>query len=103
MTKPIALIFGGGWGLALLVLALWSWSRSADVARFMGSHNVTVASLSIRCAAIALAALGEGLLAWLVVGTCYARDLFAKAVALSAAVVFLLSAASAVALGLAGR
>ncbi len=103
MHKQIALIFGGGWGLGLLVLALWSWTRSAEVARFMGSHNVAVASLSVRSAAIALAAAGEGLLAWLVVGTVYGRDLFARAVGLSATVIVLLSAVSAVALGLAGR
>ena len=74
-----------------------------EVARFIGSHNLSIASLSIRCGAVAKAAAGEGLIAWLVVGTWYARDLFAKGVALSAAVLFILSAASAVALGLAGR
>src|SRR2546421_2407087 len=96
MHKSIAMIFGGGWGLGLLVLSLWAWGRSSEVARFMGSHNLPVAALSVRCAAVALAAAGEGLLAWLVVGTWYGRDLFASAVALSATVLFLLSAASAV-------
>ena len=103
MHKSISLIFGGGWALGLLVLALWGWGRSADVARFLGSHNVAVAALSVRCAAVALGAAAQGILVWLVVGTIYRRDLFTSAVALSAALICLLSAVSAVALGFAGR
>ena len=96
--------------LALLVAALWGWRRGEALASGWGASNLAVVTWAVRCGAVALGAAAEGLLAWLVIGNIWRqqqrprqRDPFALALGLSAALVFMLSAASAVALGLAGR
>jgi hypothetical protein len=100
--------------LALLVAALWGWRRGEALASGWDVSNLAVVTWAVRCGAVALGAAAEGLLAWLVIGKIWRpqpqpqqrpphRDPFMLALGLSAALVFMLSAASAVALGLAGR
>ena len=106
--RTIGAILGGIWGVGLLVVALWAWRRQEAVATYFAPHILAVVSWAVRCGAVALAAAGEGILATCVVGNVRParvgrRDAFAGVVGLSAALVFMLSAASAVALGLAGR
>jgi hypothetical protein len=95
--------------LALLVAALWGWRRGEALASGWGASNLAIVTWAVRCGAVALGAAAEGLLAWLVIENIWRqqpppqRDPFTLALGLSAALVFMLSAASAVALGLAGR
>ena len=101
-------VFAALLALALLVTALWAWRRGEALASAWGVSNLAVVTWAVRCGAVALGAAAEGLLAWLVIGGIWRRqvrqrDPFALALGLSAALVFMLSAASAVALGLAGR
>ena len=103
LTTVLAALFS----LALLVAALWGWRRGEALASGWQVSNLAVVTWAVRCGAVALAAAAEGLLAWLVIGKIWRqqvqRDSFSLALGLSAALVFMLSAASAVALGLAGR
>jgi hypothetical protein len=101
--RNIAAIFGGILGVGLLVAAFWGWQRDEAIAAYVGGRNLAVLAWAVRCAAIAVLAVGEGVLVLLVVARVWRRDVFTTAVALSAALVFMLSGASAVALGLAGR
>src|SRR5437763_817147 len=103
-AKPLT-ILAALLSLALLVAALWVWRRGEALASAWGAANLAVVTWAARCGAVALGAAAEGLLAWLVIGRIWRRqrDPFTLALGLSAALVFMLSAASAVALGLAGR
>src|SRR5437016_3503105 len=103
MKRSISSTLGGCLGVGLLVLALWAWRLDEDLATRMGAHNLTVVTWAIRCAAVALIAAAEALLLLLVIANVWPRDLLTSILGLSAALVFVLSAASAVALGLAGR
>ena len=103
MLRKSLLFAGSIWGVGLLVLALWAWRNNGNVAFFLGAHNLAVASWSVRCGAIAILAAGEAILVMMVLGNIWRRDWLTKALGLSAALVFLVSGASAVALGLAGR
>jgi hypothetical protein len=106
LTTVLAALFS----LALLVAALWGWRRGEALASAWQVSNLAVVTWAVRCGAVALGAAAEGLLAWLVIGKIWRqpqrpqqRDPFTLALGLSAALVCMLSAASAVALGLAGR
>jgi hypothetical protein len=103
MAKRIATIIGGLLALALLVAALWGWRHDGQVARGLGARNVAVVGWSVRCAAVAVGAVAEAVLGLVVIGNLWRRDGFSSALGLLAALVFMLSAVSAVALGLAGR
>lgn len=103
MIKQLTTVLGALWAIGLLVLALWAWRRGEEIAVYLGAHNQAIVTWSARCAAVALAAAAEGLLAMLVIGNLWRRDAFTSAVGLSAALIFMLSLVSAVALGLAGR
>ena len=103
MKRSIWTTLGASFGVGFLVLALWAWRRDEDLATRMGAHNLAVVTWAVRCAAVALVAAAEALLLLLVIANVWRRDLITSALGLSAALVFVLSAASAVALGLAGR
>ena len=103
MRRSMTVFLGGAAGVAMLIVALWAWHRDEDIATRMGLHNLKVATWAVRCGAVAMVAAAEALLAGLVVGSIYKRDAFTSMLGLSAALVFVLCAASAVALGLAGR
>ncbi len=103
MLQKIIVILGGIWGLGLLVIALWAWRNNENAAAYLHAHNRIVFAWSVRCAAVALIAAGEAVLAVFVIGNLWRRDLFTQLLVLSAVMVFMLSFASAVALGLAGR
>lgn len=103
MLQKTLLFLGSIWGVGLLVLALWAWRNNEDAATYLHAHNRVVYAGAVRCAAVALVAAGEAVLAVFVIGNLWRRDLFTKLLVLSAVTVFMLSVASAVALGLAGR
>jgi hypothetical protein len=103
LLRKALIAFGSSAGVGLLIFALWAWANSDPLVLRWGPADASLAAMSLRCAAVATAAVGEGLLVLLVVGNLWRRDGVTKWFALSAALVFLLSAAGAVALGLAGR
>ena len=103
MRRTIVMIAGGFAGILLLVLALWAWRGDDYFATGWGAHNLRIARMAVRCGAVALASAGEALLLLLVVRRVYKRDAITGILAGLAVLVFMLSAASAVALGLAGR
>lgn len=103
MWRKALIFLGGVWGVGLLVLALWAWRNNEEAASFLQGHNRAVVAWAVRCAAVALIAAGEAVLGMLVIGNLWRHDLFTRVLVLSAALVFMLSTASAVALGLAGR
>ena len=103
MKDRILISVGGILGLSLLVLALWTWRNSDFIAPRFTSRTPALAASALRCAAVAIAAAGEGLLVLLVLAHVWRRDRMTHVLALSAALVFLLSTAGAVALSLAGR
>jgi hypothetical protein len=103
MLRKTFISLGSAWGLGLLILALWAWRNDETLATYLGAHNLRVATWAVRCTAISLLAAGEAFIALLVLGNIWRRDWFTNALGLSAALVFMLSTASAVALGLAGR
>jgi hypothetical protein len=101
--RTIWTILGACLGVTVLVLALWAWRRDEDLATRFGAHNLALVTWAVRCAAVALVAAGEAQLVFLVIANVWRRDLLTNLLGLSAALVFALAAASAVALGLAGR
>src|SRR5258706_14828589 len=103
MRRTLAIVMGGAAGILLLVLALWAWQGDDYFATGWGAHNLRIARMAVRCGAVALASAGEALLLMLVVSGVYKRDAITGILAGLAILVFMLSAASAVALGLAGR
>ena len=103
MWRKTLILLGGAWGVGLLVLALWAWRNNDEAATFLHARNRVVFAWAVRCAAVALIAAGEAVLGMLVIGNLWRHDLFTRVLVLSAALVFMLSTASAVALGLAGR
>jgi hypothetical protein len=103
MRRTLPMMIGGVFGLLLLVLALWAWRGDEDFATGWGAHNLRIARIAVRCAAVALASAGEALLLILVVRKVYKRDAITGILGALAILVFMISAASAVALGLAGR
>ena len=103
MWRKALIFLGGIWGVGLLVLALWAWRNNEEAATVLHAHNRVVVAWAMRCAAVALVAAGEAVLGILVIGNLWRHDLFTRVLVLSAALVFMLSTASAVALGLAGR
>ena len=103
MRRTLAIVMGGAAGILLLVLALWAWQGDDLFATGWGAHNLRIARMAVRCGAVALASAGEALLLSLVVRRVYKRDPITGILAALAVLVFMLSAASAVALGLAGR
>ena len=103
MLQKLIIFLGGIWGISLVVLGLWAWRNNEDAATYLHAHNRIVVGWGVRCAAVALFAAGEGVLGLFVIGNIWRRDLFTNALLLSAALVFMVSTASAVALELAGR
>lgn len=103
MLRKTFISLGSAWALGLLVLALWAWRNDETLATYFGAHNFRIATWAVRCAAISLLAAGEACIGLLVIGNIWRRDWFTNALGLSAALVCMLSTASAVALGLAGR
>jgi hypothetical protein len=97
------MVVGGVAGVLLLVLALWAWRGDEDFASGWGAHNLKVARMAVRCGAVALASAGEALLLILVVRRAYKPDAITGILGALAILAFMLSAASAIALGLAGR
>jgi hypothetical protein len=103
MRRTISMCLGAASSVVLLVLALWAWRREEDFAALLGAHNLRIAGWSAKCTAVALVAAGEAILLLLVIRPAFKRDAFTSILAPLAVLVFMLSAASAVALGLAGR
>lgn len=103
MLRKTFILLGSIWGVGLLVLALWAWRNNEDAATYLHAHNRHTFGWAVRCTAVGLIAAGEAVLVVFVIGNLWRRDLFTKLLVLSAVTVFMLSVASAVALGLAGR
>ena len=103
MLQRTLIGLGAVWGVCLLMLSLWSWRNNENAALYMHAHNRVVFGSAVRCASVALAAAGEAVLLIFVIGNLWRRDLFTNWLVLSAVTTLMLSVASAVALGLAGR
>ena len=103
MRRNAMIFLGGAWGVVLLVLALWAWKSDEDLATRLGAHNLRIEIWAVRCAAVALTAAAEALLMLLVVRLIYKKDAITSILGGLAMLVSMLSAVSAIALGLAGR
>lgn len=103
MRQTLIVLVAGAWALALMVLGLWAWRNGEFAAQVAGARSIATVTWAVRCAGVAAIAGGEALLALVVVGNVWRRDGVTQVLGLSAAVVFLLSTASAVALGVAGQ
>jgi len=102
-NKNVLIVTGGLWTVGLIVLGLWGWQRAEAVVNWVGWEKRTIGAWSVRCAAIALIAAAEAILLALVVERVYRPDGVCARAKLSALLVFMVCAVSAIALGLAGR
>lgn len=103
MQRLAAIILGGAFGMALLVVAMGCWQRADLIVAAWEPHRAGVGLWAVRCGAVAVVAAGEVLLIAGVVGSIFRRDAVTHALGLSALVIFMLSLVGAVALGIAGR
>lgn len=87
--------------IILMVAALWAWQAGPHLT--FDADRPDVALWAVRSAAVAAAALAQGLAVALVLGNLYRRGRLDAALGLTAAAVFAIALVSAVALGLAGR
>ncbi|MGH7214224.1 MAG: hypothetical protein ACREIT_05630 [Tepidisphaeraceae bacterium] len=95
------MMIGAVASIAMLVAALWAWHEAPALVEETARPEVTV--WAVRSAAIALAAGAHALAIGTVVQCVYRHDLFGDVLRLSAALVFTLALASAIALGFVGR
>ena len=110
MTRSRGLLLIVGWivGLALVAAGLWAWQYGGEMAVWGGVRSSAgvadqMQARAVRCGAIGLIALAQVIWMGFSVGMVYRRDRVSNVLTLSALLVFLLSAAAAVALGLSGR
>jgi hypothetical protein len=103
MLRKVSMFIGALIGTSILVLALWSWQNSDQLAARFSGRDSSVDAMAARCIAVAMLGLGECLIVMLVIGNVWRRDTLTNLLGLSALIVFMLSTAGAVALGLAGR
>ena len=102
--RAVSLFGGAAVSIALLVLGLWAWQHSAEVASDGGAARPYVAKWAVRSAAVAAAAAAQAILLIAVVGRAYNRHgVLDDVLRLSSILVFAVALVSAVALGLAGR
>src|SRR5258706_15444942 len=102
MRRTVMMVTGGLVGTRLLVLGLWAWRGDEDFATGFGAHNLRNMRMAVRCGAVALASAGEGMLLMLVVRRDYKRDAITGILVALGLLSFMLFAATAVALGVAG-
>ena len=94
-------------GVGMMVLALWGWQHSARLADgwigYGDSVRPDVAKWAVRCGAIAVAAVSQGMFVVAVWGRLYQRQLIDTLVKVVLGLVFAIAVVSAIALGLAAR
>jgi hypothetical protein len=103
MNRQAGILLGGIGTIGLIVLALWGWHRADAIVAGVGWEKRSIGVWAVRCAAIALISGAEALLLTAVVERVYRPDAVCALARLSALFVLMLSAVSAIALGLAGR
>jgi hypothetical protein len=86
---------------ALMVAAMWTWQQASHLA--FDADRPDIVMWSARSAAIAAAALAQGIILFMVVGRVYRTRSLDVALRLLAASIFTVALISAVVLGLAGR
>jgi hypothetical protein len=114
-SRTVIVVLGAIATIGLIVAGLWGWQRAETVATLVGWEKRMIGAWAVRCTAVALVAAAQALLLALVVERVYARDggddgnggrprdPVCAAARLSAVCVCMVCAASAIALGLAGR
>jgi len=106
MTRILTITLGTLWAVGLVFTALWMWQRCDDIAVYLRAGNPVLAHAALRCGAVAAFAMGQAVLLTFVIGGALGakgRDATMQALRLSAVVVFLFAATSAIALGAACR
>lgn len=103
MRTRLEIVFGGAGAVAILVLGLWTWQNAMLLAERWQMSQLRPAVWSLRCFTIALVAIAQVLLLRFVVDVVYRRDTVSETLRLSALLLFMMAAASAIALGLVGR
>ena len=89
--------------VGLVVTGLWGWQRAETLVTLVGWEKRMIGAWAVRCMAIALVSVAQVILLTLVVERVYRRDAVCATARLSALLIFTVCAASAIALGLAGR
>ena len=104
MQRVIIILLAAGWGLGLLVLALWTWQRGPALVQYFNASRPPVALWATRSAAVALVGAGEALLTLYVIGNLWSRrDAVTRWIGTSAVAAFLVGGVAALACGLVGR
>jgi hypothetical protein len=103
MNRNAVITLGGLWTIGLIVLALWGWQQADAIVRAVGWEKRAIGVWAVRSTSIALVSAAEAVLLALVVERVYRPDSVCGLAKLSALFVLMVSAVSAIALGLAGR
>jgi hypothetical protein len=103
MGRFIVITLGAALTVTLVVFGLLGWHRADTIVRWLGWESRHMALAAVRCTAVGLVAMGQGVLWVLVVDRIYRRDVPGDLLKLSALLVCAICAVSAVALSVAGR
>ena len=103
MQRAITILLGAAWSLGLLIFGLWAWRDGCAIVKQMEFSWPAAELWAARAGAISVIALGEALLALLVVGNIWRRDRLTDLLGLVASVIFVIGGATAVTLGVMGR
>jgi hypothetical protein len=101
MRSRISILAGAVIATVLMVMALRMWDRAAHVA--FGADRPQIALYAGRAAAVATGALAQMIVILIVLGNLYRRRASDMILRVLAAVVFMVSLVSAIALSLAAR
>jgi hypothetical protein len=103
MQRAITILLGAAWSLGLLIFGLWAWRDGPALVKQMEFSWPAAEIWATRAGAVSVIALGEALLALLVVGNIWRRDRLSDLLGLLASVIFVIGGATAVTLCVMGR
>ena len=101
MIRALLMMAGILISVTMLELALWTWQHASGIV--LGWNDPAIGIWAVRVAALGLAAAAQVVVMVAVVSKVYQRRALGSAFTICAAMVFTLSAVSAVVLGFAGR